>query len=274
MPTTPTRLQRASGQCRVAFDLRDGKTRLADLYQRDPCRVLFPKGEPDDPPQAVLLTTSGGVTGGDRLGMAVEVGPGATAVATTQAAEKIYRAAGTETCSIAVELCVQNAATLEWLPQESIVFDGARLHRRTVADVAIKATLLACEMVVLGRAASGERFTRGLLLDSWSVRRDGRLAWTDTLRVEGETPGVPGPGAGFGAANALATVIGVWEAPQEHFEAARALLEVAPDVKAGVTLVNGIVVARLLGEATAVRAATTAFLAGLRGQRLPRVWHV
>ena len=54
MTTTPTRLQRASGQCRVVFDLRDGETRLADLYQRDPCRVLFPKGEPDDPPQAVL----------------------------------------------------------------------------------------------------------------------------------------------------------------------------------------------------------------------------
>ena len=87
MPTTPTRLQRASGACRVAFDLRGGRTRLADLYQRDPCRVLFPKGEPDDPPQAVLLTTSGGVTGGDRLDMAIEVGPGATAVATTQAAE-------------------------------------------------------------------------------------------------------------------------------------------------------------------------------------------
>ena len=274
MPTTPTRLQRASGQCRVVFDLRDGQTRLADLYQRDPCRVLFPKGEPDDPPQAVLLTTSGGVTGGDRLDMAVEVGPGATAVATTQAAEKIYRAAGTETCMIGVELCVGNAATLEWLPQETIVFEGSRLRRRTVADVATYATLLACEMVVLGRAASGERFTRGLLLDSWSVRRDGKLAWTDTLRVEGETPGGAGGGAGFGAANALATVIGVWDAPQERLEAARALLESAVDVRAGVTLVNGIVVARLLGEATLVRRATIEFLAGLRGRRLPRVWHV
>ena len=270
MPTTPTRLQRASGQCRVVFDLRDGETRLADLYQRDPCRVLFPKGEPDDPPQAVLLTTSGGVTGGDRLDMAVEVGPGATAVATTQAAEKIYRAAGSETCSIDVGLCVQNAATLDWLPQETIVFEGSRLRRRTVADVAIQATLLACEMVVLGRAASGERYTRGLLLDNWTVRRGGKLAWTDTLRVEGETL----TGAGFGTANALATVIGVWDAPQERFEAARALLDTAEGVRAGVTLVNGIVVARLLGEATAVRAATIAFLTGLRGQRLPRVWHV
>ena len=93
MTTTLPRLQRASGECRVAFDLRDGRTRLGDLYQRDPCRVMFPEPEPGEPPQAVLLTTSGGVTDGDSLKMAIEIGPGAAAVATTQAAEKVYRAA-------------------------------------------------------------------------------------------------------------------------------------------------------------------------------------
>ena len=195
----------------MAFDLRDGGTRLTDLYQRDPCRVLFPRSEPGEPPQAVLLTTSGGVTDGDALKMAIEVGPGAAAVATTQAAEKIYRAAkGGGHCTIDVAVRVGEGATLDWLPQETIVFEGARLKRRTVAEVEPGGSLLACEMVVLGRAASGERFTGGLLLDAWSVRRTGRLVWTDTLRVEGETP----TGAGFGAANALATVIGVWDEPQ------------------------------------------------------------
>jgi urease accessory protein len=130
--------------------------------------------------------------------------------------------------------------------------------------------LLACEVVVLGRAASGERFTGGLLLDTWSVRRAGRLVWMDTLRVEGETP----DGAGFGDANALATVVGVQEMPEPHFEKARALLKDAETVRAGVTLVNGVLVARLLGEATAVRRATVRFLGDLRGRRLPRVWHV
>src|SRR5215475_7074967 len=225
--TTRPALQRASGESRVAFALKDGATRLADLYQRDPCRVMFPEPEPGEPPQAVLLTTSGGVTDGDSLKMAIDIGPGARAVAATQAAEKIYRAAK----------------------------GGA---------------LLACEMVVLGRAASGERFTGGLLLDSWSVRRAGRLVWTDTLRVEGETP----VGAGFGAANALATVIGVWDEPLERFEKARALLEPASEVRTGVTLVNGVMVARLLGEATKVRAAAVGFLTAFRGRRLPRVWHV
>lgn len=264
-------MQRATGESRVVFALRDGATRLTDLHQRDPCRVLFPDPEPGEPPEAVLVTTSGGVTGGDVLKMAIEVGPGALAVAATQAAEKIYRATKTgDPCIIDVAVSVGEGATLDWLPQETIVFDGARLKRRTVADVATGGSLLACEMVVLGRAASGERFTGGLLLDAWSVRRAGRLAWTDTLRVEGETP----TGAGFGAANALATIIGVWDLPQQRFERARALLEGVDAVRAGVTLVNGVMVARLLGEATTVRATTIGFLGAFRGQRLPRVWHI
>src|SRR5215472_15698769 len=177
------RLQRASGESRVAFAIRDGATRLAALYQRDPCRVLFPDPEPGMPPEAILVTTSGGVTGGDSLKMSVEVGAGASAVAATQAAEKIYRSAkAAEHCAIEIALHVGEGAALDWLPQETIVFEGARLKRRTVAEVATGGSLLACEMVVLGRAASGERFTRGLLLDSWSVCRpdekEGKLVWT------------------------------------------------------------------------------------------------
>ncbi|HSI00670.1 MAG TPA: urease accessory protein UreD [Reyranella sp.] len=232
---------------------------------------MFPVPEPGEPPLAVLITTSGGVTGGDSLVMAVEVGPQAEAVAATQAAEKIYRAArADEHCTMDIALSVGEGATLDWLPQETIVFEGARLKRRTVAEIAPGGSLLACEMVVLGRAASGERFTSGLLLDAWSVRRAGKLVWTDALRVEGETP----TGAGFGDANALATVIGVWDQPEERFIEVRRLLENAEPVRAGVTLVNGIVVARLLGEATAVRAAITRFLGDFRGRRLPRVWHI
>src|SRR4029077_14946179 len=95
-----------------------------------------------------------------RLEMAIEVGAGGHAVAATQAAEKIYRAApAAEHCAMEIAVTVGEGATLDWLPQETIVFEGARLKRRTVADVAKGGSLLACEMVVLGRAASGERFT-------------------------------------------------------------------------------------------------------------------
>ncbi len=156
--TARPRLQRASGESRVTFAVRDGRTRLADLYQRDPCRVLFPEPELGEPPQAVLVTTSGGVTDGDLLKMAIEVGPGAKAVAATQAAEKIYRAAkGGGHCSMEIAVSVGENGALDWLPQETILFEGARLKRRTVADVAPGGSLLACEMVVLGRAARSRR---------------------------------------------------------------------------------------------------------------------
>jgi urease accessory protein len=264
-------MQRSSGESRVVFAVRDGATRLTDLHQRDPCRVLFPAAEPGEPPQVVLVTTSGGVTGGDVLKMAIEVGSGAQVLATTQAAEKIYRASkSSDPCIMDIAVTAGGGARLDWLPQETIVFEGARLRRRTIADVAAGGSLLASEMVVLGRAASGERFTHGLLLDAWSVRRSGKLVWTDALRIEGETP----TGAGFGDANALATVIGVWDEPQPRFEQARTLLHPAERVRAGVTLVNGIMVVRVLGEATAVRVAVTRFLAAFRGRPLPRVWHV
>ena len=115
MTAIAPRLQRASGECRVAFDLRDGRTRLGDLYQRDPCRVLFPHSELGEPPQAVLLTTSGGVTDGDSLKMNIEIGPSAAAVATTQAAEKVYRAAtGGGHCAIDVAVRVGEGAALDW----------------------------------------------------------------------------------------------------------------------------------------------------------------
>ena len=180
--------------------------------------------------------------------MEIAVGPGADAVVATQAAEKIYRAApGGDPCRIDVAVTRgRRAPSLDWLPQETIVFQGARLKRRTVAEVAPGGSLLACEMVVLGRAASGERFASGLLLDSWSVRRGGRLAWTDTLRVEGETPKV----RASATANALATVIGVWDEPQPFSRRPGRCSRAAGKVRAGVTVVNGVMVARLLGEAT------------------------
>ena len=159
MPATAhPRLQRASGECRVSFAVRDGATRLADLYQRDPCRILFPDPEPGEPPQAILVTTSGGVTDGDALKIAVEVGPGATAVAATQAAEKIYRAARmAEHCAIDVSVTVGAGASLDWLPQETIVFEGSRLKRRTEAHVAPGGALLASELLVRRSGAGRSR---------------------------------------------------------------------------------------------------------------------
>lgn len=273
----PTRLQRGDGGVEVRFARRrDGVMALAHLWQSDPCRVLFPQPESDEPPQAVIVTTSGGLTDGDRVRLEVEV-EGGVATVTTQAAEKIYRAARAAEQPACIEsaLRVGAGATLEWLPQETIVFDGARLRRRVEADLADDARLLACEMVVLGRGASGERFTRGAVYDGWRLRRAGKLVWADALAFDGAPPDL----AGFGDATALATGILAGPDAARRLEASRAVVD-GGAARAGTTVVNGVLLARFLGEPLAVRRGLMAWLAVMRQdalggpRRLPRVWHV
>ncbi len=275
------KLQRGDGAAEVAYAHGPRGTALAHLYQREPCRVLFPDGEPGDPPLAVFVTMSGGLADGDRLRLQTRVETGATAGATTQAAEKIYRASSNVAdCTIDVALTVAADATLEWLPQETILFDGARLRRRTVVDLAPGGRLLACEMVVLGRVASGERFTSGLLLDAWRVRRDGKLAWADALRLDAAAP----VAAGFGDATAAAMALYAAGDAARHLEAARAEIDAAcarsPGLKAGTSVVNGLLLARFLGDPLSVRRSLVSWLANMRPvcldlpPRLPRVWHV
>ena len=266
------RLQRGDGAAEIVF----GRERLARLYQRTPCRVLFPLPEPGDLPIAALLTTSGGLAGGDRLSLGVTLEDGARAVITTAAAEKVYRSLGPD-ATVTVSLAAGDGAWLEWLPQETILFDGARLVRRIAADLAPGARLLAAETLVFGRAARGERFTRGLLHESWRLRRGGTLVWADALRLEDDVARRLASPAGFGGALALATALYVGEDAAALLPAARALAEAG---EGAATLVNGVLLARFLGpRPEMVRRALTRYVAGLRHAAsglpaaLPRLWH-
>src|SRR5580704_10328777 len=144
----------------IGFARRDGISRLARLYQRDPLRVLFPAPAAGDPPVAVIVTTSGGLVAGDRLDIRVELAPGATAHVTASAAEKVYRSTG-RTTTIRQTLSIGPGAALEFLPPETILFDGARLQRETVIDLAPGSAFLGGDIVVFGRRARGERFANG-----------------------------------------------------------------------------------------------------------------
>ena len=270
--------QRGNGLAELVFALRDGQSRLAHLYQSDPCRILFPRGAAGDPPGAVLLTTSGGLAGGDRVRFALSVEAGAAAVVTSQAAEKVYRSLGPES-RVAIDLTVADDAWCEWLPQETILFEGARLRRHTDVTVAGAGRLLACEMLVLGRIARGERFSTGLLHDQWRVRRGEDLAWADSLRLDGDVAAIVGEPAGFAGATALATALYVGPDAGALLAPARQLLAAAAS-HAGVTLVNGMLLARLVGlQAATVRRDLIAYLAGFRHlamglpARMPQVWY-
>jgi urease accessory protein len=264
------------GAARFVF-IRRGTTRLARLFQKAPLRVLMPRPAPGEPPCAVLLNTSGGIVGGDALRVEVRLEAGAAAVITSQAAEKAYRSAGAD-ATLDVTLDLADGAWLEWLPQETILFDGARLRRRLRIDAAAQARLVATDMLVFGRRARGERFQSGFLYDRWEVRIGRRLAWVEALHL------TPDPGAlldarfGFAGAGAAATAIYVAPDAADRLALARALID-RPKVRSGATCVGPVLVVRWLGDdPAAVRAAVQQFCARFRHavaglpDRVPAIW--
>lgn len=272
--------QRVDGSARIGFKATPwGRAALADLYQRAPSRVLFPSVESGDPTQAVLLTTSGGLTGGDRLQTTVIAGADTQVTVTTQAAEKIYRAC--VDCGPAVirmHVSVGAGAWAEWLAQETIVFDGASLDRRFSADLAPGAKLLAVESLVFGRTAMQERFDAGFLHDAWRIRRDGRLIWADAMRLEGDVRAQQAAPFGFGTAVACSTLVYVGDDAAQLLDEARNLID-EHGVPGGATTFDDLLLVRLLSaDAAKLRAAVMALAATIRSRaaglpaRLPRVW--
>ena len=269
------------GRGDVSF-VRDGnRSVLGRLYQKDPVRILFPGVPVGELPMGVLVTTSGGLVGGDVIEVSAETGAGARAILTSQAAEKIYRSAGDD-CRISVALHAGAGSWLEWLPQETILFDHARLRRITSVHRAPGASVLAGEMAVFGRTAMKETFSSGLLHDRWEVRTGDRLVWADALHLDDDAADALAHPACFDGAIAMGTVIFACDEVDTHLDAARALLEDAADtVRAGASVVGGVLVVRFLSrDAFDLRAAFGDFWAGFRAHAvglpafLPRLWHV
>jgi urease accessory protein len=271
----------ARGRAALKFAHIDGETRLAGLYQHEPMRVLFPEPAADDIRCAAIVTTSGGLVGGDEIEIEVSAGPGTAALVMPQAAEKVYRSAGAD-CRIEVALEVGANAWLEWLPQETILFQGARLRRLTRIDLAPGAAILAGEMLVFGRRARGERLATGLVRDAWEIRRSGRLVWADALHMDDRLAEILAHAAGFDGAEAAATTVYADDAPERLLDAARELLpHGVAGLRTAATVVGGVLITRWIGhDAFCLRREFGRFWAGFRAhaaglpRRLPRLWDI
>jgi urease accessory protein len=247
-----------------------------ELYQANPCRVLLPRRR-DGYVEAVLLNTAGGITDGDRLAYAIATHDGAEVTVTTQAAEKVYRSRGAA-AHVHNRLRVTTGAFLEWLPQESILFNGAALARKTDIEIDGGSRLLALDWLLLGRLASGERLDSATVHDRWRLRRDDRLIWADDFRLRGDIETLAQRPSLLDGARALATLIYVAPDASAHLETARRLLLKATG-RAGVSERPGLLVCRFLGPdgiglRRDVETFLTSFRAVLHGQPrpLPRVW--
>jgi urease accessory protein len=262
----------------LRFEQRAGATVLRRRQEGGSLRVRVPRRLDAGVTEAVVINTSGGMCGGDTIVQDVTWGQGTSAVLTTQASEKVYGSLG-PACTIATHLDVGAGARAEWLPQETILFDGAHMRRDTCIDLAEDAVLLWSESIVFGRLARGESVERGALRDRVRIRRGGRLVHADVTALGGEDAR-PGPAtqlarAALGdGARGCAVLLGSGGDLPLSRDAVRRELERHPEVLAGATALNGLLSVRLLArDPAAMRVALAAVLGVLRpGDELPRVW--
>ncbi|HUO23257.1 MAG TPA: urease accessory protein UreD [Caulobacteraceae bacterium] len=268
-------LQRATGVGRLRVGAHAGGARLKTLFQQGSAKIRFcaRSGE------AVLINTAGGLAEGDRLSWGATLDDGARQTITTQACEKVYRGARRERDGVEPgapsrvdsRLEVGAGARLDWLPQETILFDHARLERQLEADLAEDGQLLAVEAVVLGRRAMGEVAARARLHDRWRVRRAGRTIFADDTRLYGTVAPTLEP-ALLDGAGAYASILLAAPGAEAWLDPVRALLP----ARAGASAWDGKLFCRILAQdGRALRRALVPVLTTLRdGAPLPRLWSI
>jgi urease accessory protein len=260
---------RAVGAVRFDVHQVDGVTRRRHLHESGSLRVRFPSPEQEGL-SAVFVNTAGGTAGGDRFAIDIATGEGSRLTVTTAAAEKVYRSHG-PAAQLDITLKAATHSHLAWLPQETILFDRARVARRIDIDLADSASLLLCEIVVFGRAAMGERMVQGDFTDRWRLRRGGALVFAETVRLSGDIaeklsrPAIANGGAAIGTALIV---------PGDEALVAR-IREAADSFgsEVGISAWNGFAMARFCAQdASRLRADMMTVLGRASGAALPRLW--
>lgn len=268
-PAGPRR-QRAEGRVEIEAVRIGPATRAMRIAEAGSLRVRMPRVAGSSL-EAVLINTAGGIACGDRFAVDVDASVGAQLIVTTQAAEKVYRSDGPN-AELSVRMTLAAGADLAWIPQETIVFDQARIRRCIEAELAGDARLLVFEAVVFGRTARGEEVGEGLFEDRWRIRRAGRLVYADTLRLDGPIAALLDRPAIAGGARALASLLYVSPDAENRLDEARSLLEGSLCL-VGASAWNGLLAVRFLGrDGAELRRDTDRFIEGFRCCRLPRVW--
>lgn len=260
---------RTSGGLKAQYVYADGASRLDELSEYGGYRLRFPTTHASYI-ESSQINTGGGVVGGDSLMFNLSVGDGADAVHSTATAERIYRSMGPP-AEIKVALELGNDARLDWLPQETILYSGARLKRRFEVKMASKARLLMAEMVVFGRVAHGEVLGGGALRDSWRIHRNGELVFAEETRLDGDIAEALARPAVAAGARGVALVVALAPSIEERLEAVRTVMEGARS-DCGASAWNGMLTARFLGAPEDVRCDVIKATEAIAGRVMPRVW--
>lgn len=262
-------LQRARGEGRIATQVRDSHTHLTELYQDGCAKIRLPNTH-NRALEAVLINTAGGLTGGDRIAWTANAAPDARLVLTTQACERVYRSTG-DFAHVATYLTAAPGAHIDWLPQETILFEGSKLDRALDVDLAEGATFTAIEAILLGRQAMGEAARSALLRDTWRIRRNGRLIHAEATRLSADPLERDGLSLLDGAL-AFATLLYIGPDAARKLDPIRALLP--EKSRAGASVIGERLVVRTIAESgLALRRMIVPVIAMLSASgSLPRLW--
>lgn len=256
----------------VALSSDQGRMRLGRLRQQGSGKCILPFGVTTANPEIVFLNTSGGLTGGDRLSYGVDLGAGLMATATTQTAERAYRATDASAC-VRVSLQVGRDGWLDWLPQETILFDQSRLDRHSRIDLAEGAGCIMLETVVLGRAAMGETLRHVQLRDWREIWRNGRPVMVEPFVLNDDA--LNSGAAGLGGLRAFATLVMVAPHAPDLLGPLRRILD-ETGVEAAASAMQGRLMLRVQAQdGWPLRRQLARALAVLRPDKaLPRVWQM
>jgi len=261
--------QRARAEARGSFARIGERTEAHRLFETGGLRWRFPRSS--NPCEAAIVNTGGGVAGGDSYVLSLTLSEGAEVEATTPSAERIYRSDGLA-ATITTRLKLASGARLFWLPQETLMFDGARLERRLEVEATGKAGFIIAETLVFGRLAMGESRINASVRDSWRVRRDGRLVFADETKLERAGANLDRKATGAGA-RAVSMIVASAPNIEARLPDLRAGLKAnGPGVESGASAFDGLVVARLLAASShELRAGLLAAIVALGGRK-PRLW--
>ena len=267
-PATP--MQRSHGSAFASFRCLDGHAHLVDLAQSGSAKAMLPKVA--DVPEVVFLNTSGGLTDGDALSYSLDLAAGCRVTATTQTAERVYASRGAA-ARAKVSAVVGAKGHLDWLPQETILFEASHLARETQIDLAAEASCLLCEAVILGRHAMGETLSNARLTDARMVRRAGRPIWAETVRLEASVL-ADASAALLGQARGFAVIALIAQGAEDALPRLRAALT-HPGCEAAASAWDGKCIARIVArDGWPLKQQIAQALAALRVGPLPRVWQM
>lgn len=264
---------RGDSEIAASFHGEDGRTHVTRLFERGALRLRFPRN--GGRREGVIVNTGGGITGGDRVSIRLDLDGEADIAITSQAAEKIYRSDG-PAAEISVAARLDGASRLDWLPQETIVFDGAVAHRNLTAEMAASARLTLFEGLGLGRVAHGETLSNIGWRDRWRITRAGRLLLAEDIRLDGNAAALMQRAALGAGARALGVVVHVAPDAEARLAATRAALEASQtndETISGASAWNGMLIVRIAApDLRFVRALAATAVCAVTDGPMPRAW--